>query len=107
MPLFSRVRRIGDKIRIGYLIHALYGAHKWVELLCTPCVVGDPRRGDQIKSGYPSPIFPGAHKWVELLHTPSFLQGYPTKGTKTQLATSPLPFPGPKIGRNCYVTPAF
>ena len=29
------------------------------------------------------------------------------RGTKSEVAASPLPSQGPKIGRNCYVTPAF
>ena len=33
--------------------------------------------------------------------------GSPTKGTKSQMAASPLPFRGPKRGQNCYVPPAF
>ena len=31
----------------------------------------------------------------------------PTKGTKSEVAASPLPSRGPKRGRKCYVTPAF
>ena len=33
--------------------------------------------------------------------------GSPTKGTKSEVATSPLPSWGPKRGRKCYVTLAF
>ena len=39
--------------------------------------------------------------------TPVF-SGIPNqRGTKSEVATSPLPSQGPKGGRNCYVTPAF
>ena len=34
-------------------------------------------------------------------------RGSPTKGTKSEVANSPLPSRGPKRGRKCYVTPAF
>ena len=34
-------------------------------------------------------------------------QGSPKKGTKSELATSPLPSREPEKGRYCYVTPAF
>ena len=33
--------------------------------------------------------------------------GYPEKGTKSNVATSPLPSRGPKIGQNCCVAPTF
>ena len=31
----------------------------------------------------------------------------PSKGTKSELATSTLPSRGPTIGLNCYITPSF
>ena len=34
-------------------------------------------------------------------------RGSPNKGTKSELAASPLPSRGPKRGRKCYVTPTF
>ena len=34
-------------------------------------------------------------------------QGSPSKGTKSEVATSTLPSHGPMSGRRCYVTPAF
>ena len=34
-------------------------------------------------------------------------RGSPTKGTKSEVATSPLLSAGPKRGWNCYATPAF
>ena len=39
---FPGVPNKGDKIRGGYLTHALSGAHKRAELLCNPCVLRDP-----------------------------------------------------------------
>ena len=60
----------------------------------------------KIRLGYLTPAFPGAQKWAEMLHNPCIL-GTPTKGTKSELAASPLPSWGPKNGRKCYTTPAF
>ena len=41
--------------------------------------------------------------------TPESIPGHATiaKGTKSEVATSPLPFRGPKSGWNCYIIPAF
>ena len=38
--------------------------------------------------------------------TPTF-SGSPTSGTKSEVATSPMPSRGPKRGRKCFVTRAF
>ena len=48
----------------------------------------------------------GTAVWMRPLSVPSFT-GSPTKGTKSEVATSTLPPRGPKRGRKCYVTPAF
>ena len=39
--------------------------------------------------------------------TPAFLGVHKQRGTKSKVATSPLPSRGPKRGRKCYVTPGF
>ena len=70
----------------------------------TACVLGDPHEGDEIKIGYITPAFSGAQKWAELLCNPLRSRRSPEAGTKSKLATSPLPSPGPTSGRNCYVT---
>ena len=51
--------------------------------------------------------FSGAEKWAERLRNPLHSPGCPTKGTKSEVATSPLPSRGAKRGRNSYVTAAF
>ena len=38
---------------------------------------------------------------------PLHSQGSPNKGTKSEVAASPLPCRGPASERNCYVTPTF
>ena len=48
-----------------------------------------------------------AAKWAEVLRHPAF-SGIPKqRGTKSELATSPLPSRGPNRARKCYITPAF
>ena len=64
-------------------------------------------KGDKIRIGYRTSPFWGAHKWAEWEHNPCD-PGYREQTEENQsLSTSPLPSPGPKSGRNCYVTPTF
>ena len=61
----------GDKIRIGCLTDAFWGAHKWAEMLCHPCILGDPQtKGEKIRIGCLTLAFWGAHKWEEMLCHP-------------------------------------
>ena len=64
---------------------------------------------DKIRSGDLTPTFSGAHKGAELLRNPCTLGGSPTPsaGTKSEVATSPLPPRGPRRAWNCDTTPAF
>ena len=62
-----------------------------------------PTKGNKIRSGCLS----GAQKRVELLHHPCILGDPQHRGTKSEVAASPLPSRGPKRGQKCYVTPAF
>ena len=62
-----------------------------------------PTKGNKIRSGCLS----GAQKRVEMLHHPYILGDPQHRGTKSEVAASPLPSRGPKRGRKCYVTPAF
>ena len=55
----------------------------------------------------PHPCLLGGPKEGGIATLPLHSQGSPTKGTRSQVATSPLLSPGPKRGRNCYVAPAF
>ena len=54
---------------------------------------GLPKEWNKITSGCLTPPFSGSRT--------------PARGTKSEVAASPLPSRGPKRGRNCYVTPAF
>ena len=40
----------GDKIRIGCLSPAFWGAHKWAEMLHNPCILGYPQQMRQHQS---------------------------------------------------------
>ena len=42
-----------------------------------------------------------------MLHHPYILEDPQHRGTKSEVAASPLPSRGPKRGRKCYITPAF
>ena len=114
----------GDKIRIGCLTPAFSGAQKRAQMLHHPSILGDPQtKGDKIRSGCLTPAFSGAQKRAQLLRHPCILgcpkevknatsplhsRGSPNKeGTKSEVATSPLPSRGPKRGQKCYVTPTF
>ena len=80
---------------------------------------GSPTKGNEIRSGYITPAFRGGRKRAVMLHQPAFSRvdnakrgeqnqkWSTTKGTKSEVAASPLPSRGPKGGRRCYVTPAF
>ena len=68
--------------------------------------VPNPRRGDEIRRGSLTPAFSGARKRVEATRPPHS-RGSATKGTKSEVATSPLPSRGPKRGWNGYATPTF
>ena len=54
-----------------------------------------------------TPAFSGGHKWVELLRNLCILGGPQKRGTKSEVATSPLLYEGATSGRNCNVTPNF
>ena len=64
---------------------------------------GSPTKGNNIRCGCLS----GAQKRAEMLHHPCILGDPQQRGTKSEVAASPLPSRGPKRGRKCYATPAF
>ena len=71
----------GNKIRSGCLNPAFSGAQKRARLLRHPCILGDPQRQAR-----------GAKK----------ISSCPQqRGTKSEVAASPLPSRGPKRGRKC------
>ena len=121
--------KCGEKFRSGYLTPVFSGAQKRAEVLRNPCILEVPN-SEKFKSGYLTPAFsgvPNAKCGNEIRSgylTPALLRGPEEGGTATQplrsrgsptpsagrnseVATSPLPSPGPTRGRKCYVTPAF
>ena len=66
-----------------------------------------PTKGSKIRSGCLTPIFSGAQKRAEMLRHPCILGDTQHRGTKSEVAASPLPSRGPKRGRQCCVNPAF
>ena len=129
-PAFSGVPNKGHEIRRGYLTPAFSGAQKRVELLRTPRILGGPQRQTrgQNQKWLPHPYLLGGPKEGGVAMHTVRCRGSPTKGTKSEAATSPLhsrgsPMPsagqkselatspvlsrGPKRGRTCHATPAF
>ena len=88
-----RCQTKGDTIRIACLTLAFSGAKKRAEMLPHPCILENPQtKGNKIRKGY---------------LTPAFSRIPEIRGTKTEVAASPLSYWGPKRVRKCYVTPAF
>ena len=73
----------------------------------TPAFLGIPNIGDKVKSGCLTLAFSGAQKRAEKLRHQCILGDPQHRVYKSKVATSPLPFRGPKRGRKCYITPAF
>ena len=101
----------GDKTSSGYLTHASGGPRRGPTCYITPAFAGIPNPKSRVKmrSSYLNPAFSGAQKSAEFLCNPCILGGspMPTTGTKSHVATSPLPYRGTRRGRNCYATPTF
>ena len=80
-PVFSGVPRRGEKIRIGYLKPAFFGAQKRAELPRNRCVFRDPQsKGKKTGLVYLSPAFSGVHKWAEMQRNPCVLGGPEKRG---------------------------
>ena len=88
-PAFSGIPKdMGNKIRIG-------GAHKWAEMLCHPCIVGDPQRHGGENENWWGPQL-GANAT-----SPRHSRGSPEPwGGSSELV-------GPTSGRKRYITTAF
>ena len=101
---FLGVANKGEKIRSDYITLALSGAQKWAELLRHPCVLGGPQKRGQNQKWLHHPCLLGVGG-IAMQSLRSW--GSPTKVTKSEVATSPLPYRGATSGRNCCITPAF
>ena len=98
-----------NKIRSGCLTLASSGAHKWAEMLRHPYILGDPQiKGGQNQKWVPHRCLLGGPQVGGNATSPLHTQGSPKqRGTKSEVAASPLPSRGPTSGRKCYGTPAF
>ena len=95
------------KIRSGCPTPTSSGAKTRAEFLRNPYTLGGPNKGDKVTIGYPTPIFTGDKKEGGSATSPMHYRGFRAKGTRSEVAASPLSSPGPKRGRNGYVTPTF
>ena len=85
-------------------------AHKCTEMLHHSCFLGGPYQNGQIGIGYLTPAFSGGGGGAQMggiAMTPLHSWGSPTRGTNSEMGTSPVPSRGPPDERNCYVTHAF
>ena len=68
---------------------------------------GIANKGEQSQKWLPHPCLLGAIKRAEMLCHPCVLGDPQQRGTKSEVAASPVPSRGPKRARKCYITPAF
>ena len=106
-PAFPVVHTQGDKFRRGCLTPAVSGGQKWTEVLRNPCVLRGPQTGGQNHKWVPHPCLLGGPKEGKSAMQPLHSWGYLNKGTKSEVAASPLPSCRPTRGRKCYLTLAF
>ena len=106
-PTSSKVPKQGDNIKSGYHTPAFSGAQKWVELVRNACILGGPQTRGQTQKWQPHPYLLEGPQLGRIATEPLHSWVSPNKGTKSKVATSPLPSEGPTGGRKCYITPAF
>ena len=104
-PAFLGVPKQGDKIRSGCLTPAFSGGHKWVEVLHHPCNLGRPHTRGQNQKWQPHPCLLTGPQVGGSATSPLHSRGSPNKGTKPEMAASPLLSWGPTKGWKCYVIP--
>ena len=92
---FLGIPKNRDKIKSGSLTPAFSAAHKWAELLRNPCILGDPQQRGQNQKGLPHPCLLGGPHVGGIATSPLRSRGALAKGTKSEVAASPLPSPGP------------
>ena len=121
-PLHSRGSRTkGNKIKAGCLNPAFLEAqqragnatsplHSWGVPNATRVGAKTekvPNKAEQNQKWLPHPCLLGGHKRAEMLCLPCILGDLQQRGTKSEVANSPLPSRGHKRGRKCYVTRVF
>ena len=94
---FSGVAKQGDKIRSGSLNSAFLGAHKRAKVLCNLCILGGPQTRGQNQKWLPHPCLLWGPQEAQSAMQPVHSRGSPNKGTKSEVAASPLPSRGIKL----------
>ena len=79
------------QIKRGCLTLAFSGAHRTEEMLLNRCVIGGPHQREQNQKWLPQPCLLGDLHECGSATEPLRSQGTPSKGTKSKVATSPLP----------------
>ena len=95
----------GDKFGTGYITPAFLGAHNWAKSQHYPCVFGGPPKRGQNQKWLHHPYLLGGPQVGDFATLPLHPQGPLEEGTKSEVATSPLPSREPTTWQNCYVIP--
>ena len=107
-PACSGVPNKGDKFRIATSPLPSRGPTSGRNCYITPTFSGVPNKGrtnSELATSYLRLL--GDPQVGGIATPPLHCRWSPTKGTKSELAASPLPSRGPTSGLNYYVTPAF
>ena len=104
---FSGVPKKGDKIRIGYLTPAFWGAHDWAQLLNNPFIPGCPWHRGQKPYSLPQPRLVRGPQGGRI--AAQQLRSWVSRQRRRNQSWPPQSVGphGPQIGQNCYFTPAF
>ena len=97
----------GTKSQVAASTLPSRGPKRWRKCYVTPTFLGSRTKGEQNQKWLPHPCLLGGQKMAEMLRHAYVLRDPQQRGTESQVAASPLPSPGPKGGRKCYVTLAF
>ena len=84
-----------------------WGPKRGRDCYITPTFSKFPNTGKQTLKWLPHPCLLGGPKEDGNAMSPLHSRGSQQRGTKSEMATSPLLSRGPKRGRKCYVNPAF
>ena len=101
--VFWGVPTQGDKIRNGYITSASLGPKNGQNCFVTPAFSGVPKEREQSEKWLHHLRLLGGLRLGGVATSPLRSRVSPEKGTKSEVATSPLPSRGPKIGRSCYI----
>ena len=84
---------------MGCLTRAFSGAHKWAEVLRNPGILEGPQTRGPNKNWLPHACLLGGPHMGGSATSPLHSQGSPNKRTKSEVAASPVPSPGPTSGQ--------